>query len=634
MKNKTTIFKIAGIMILAVMLVSCNGLKKMAKNYNTVTYQINPEVLEAQGGKVAFSVTANVPAKYFNRKAAIFFQPVLNYGDKELKLTPVLVKGEKVEGEGTTISYENGGTFTYSDVFDFLPEMKEAELMVSAIAFLPKEAVADGMTMADAMKMPKAVNMGETKLADGIIATSTRIEVENEVRELIEIGEEIIEKDANGNIRMELYQVDIDLTIDLLELAPHNYQKVTIISEEVTVYFPKNLYNFSKNLEWNKKEDVLNQFEELNNFVRLGWEIKDIHIDGWASPEGEETLNEGLSEKRSKTATNIIYRNLKKLVREKDSKVGFTNPKEEINLKSIGHGPDWNGFLKVVEASNIKDKRTILNVVKSSDPLQREQEIRNMISIYPELEDNILPPLRRADIIVNCYEPKKTDEEIARLATSDPKQLSQEELLYAATLTDDWNTQYNIYISATQNFPKSWKGFNNAGYVALKLGKIDNAIKHLTTAERLNKNNGGVMNNLGVAYAYKNEYKQAEKYFLNANKMGVDNNYNLGLIEIVKGDYSSAINKFSGVKCNYNVALAQLLSGNNSAAASSLECARKNAATYYLMAIVGVRTGNETMMLTNLKKAVKADSKYKAEARIDREFIKHFETSEFKEIVK
>ena len=484
------------------------------------------------------------------------------------------------------------------------------------------------------MKMPKAINLGETKLADGVITTSTRIEVENEVRELIEIGEEIIEKDANGNIRMELYQVDIDLTIDLLELAPHDYRKVTTVSDEATVYFPKNLHHFSTNLEWNKKEDVLNQLKKLNDFVRLGWEIKDIQIDGWASPEGEETFNEGLSEKRSNTATDIIYRNFRKLIREKDSKVEFKNPKDEINLKSVGHGPDWNGFLKIVEASDIKDMRPILNVVKSSDPLKREQEIRNMILIYPELEDYILPPLRRAEIVVNCYEPKKTDEEIARLATSDPKQLTQEELLYAATLTDDWNTQYNIYISSTQNFPKSWKGFNNAGYVALKLGKIDDAIKHLNTAQRLNKNNGGVMNNLGVAYAYKNEYKEAEKYFLNANKMGVDNNYNLGLIEIVKGDYSSAINKFSGVRCNYNVALAQLLSGNNSAAASSLECARKNAATYYLMAIVGVRTGNETMMLTNLKKAVKADSKYKAEARIDREFIKHFETSEFKEIVK
>jgi outer membrane protein OmpA-like peptidoglycan-associated protein len=630
--KKSTIFKIAGMLVLAVMLVSCNGLKKMAKNFNALTYEVNPEVLEAKGGKVTFTVTANVPPKFFNRKAAIFFQPVLRYGDKELELTPVMAKGEKIEGEGTTINFENGGTFTYSDEFDFTPDMKAAELMVIAVGFMPKEAVAAGMTMTDAMKMRKAVNLGETKLADGIIATSTRVEVENEVREVIEIGEEVIEVDANGNILIELYQVDIDFTVDLLEIAPHGYEKVTVVSEEANVYFPKNRHNFSANLEWNKKQEVTKQLEDLNEFVRMGWEIKDITIDGWASPEGEETLNEGLSERRSNTAKDILFRNLKKLKKEKESKVSFENC-DDISLKSIGHGPDWNGFLKVVEQSSIKDKRPILNVVKSSDPLKREQEIRNMINIYPELEDYILPPLRRAQIVVNCFEPKKTDEEIARLATSNPSALTEAELLYAATLTADWSTQHAIYTSATKNFPQSWKGFNNAAYVGLKLGKIDEAIKNLTTADRLSKNNGAVMNNLGVAYAYKNDFNEAEKYFLNANKMGIDNNYNLGLVDIVKGNYSAAVNKFSGVMCNYNVALAQLLAGNNSAAASNLECARKNAATYYLMAVVGSRTNNEVMMLANLAKAVKANPKYKAEAKIDREFIKYFETPEFQGIV-
>jgi tetratricopeptide (TPR) repeat protein len=631
--NKATILKIAVMIILAITLASCNSLNKMAKNFNAVTYEVNPEVLETHGGKVSFTVKGNIPPKFFNKKAAVFFQPVVKYDGGEIELTPMLLKGERVEGEGTTINYESGGNFTYSETFDFKPGMEASELMTSSIAFLPKNSLAAGMTFADAMKFPKAINLAEVKLADGIIITSTRVDLASEVTELIEIGEDVIEKDASGNIRMDLYQVSSDYAIDLMELAPHGYEKVTIVSDQASIYFAKNLHNFNANLEWNKKEDVMAQMESLENFVRKGWEIKDIEINGWASPEGEETFNEGLSERRAKTANTMLLRSLSKLGRESNSMVAYKNAEEDINFKIIGHGPDWNGFLRVVENSQITDKRPILNVVKSSDVLKREQEIRNMINIYPELEDYILPPLRRAEIKINCYEPKKTDEEIARLATSNPKELTEAELLYAATLTDDWNTQYSIYKAATQNFPGSWKGFNNAGYMAMKLGKTAEALTHLKKAEDLNKNSGQIMNNIGVAYAIQDDFKQAENYFLNANKMGVNNNYNLGLIDIQKGDYKAALAKFAGLRCNYNVALAQLLAGNNSAAATNLECARKNGITYYLMAITGARTSNQTMMMNNLKKAVKANSKLKDEAKMDREFIKYFELPEFQEIV-
>lgn len=142
------------------------------------------------------------------------------------------------------------------------------------------------------------------------------------------------------------------------------------------------------------------------------------------------------------------------------------------------------------------------------------------------------------------------------------------------------------------------------------------------------------MNNLGVVYAYNGNWSEAETHFMNANKMGVDNNYNLALIDMHKGNYKAAITKFGNTKCNYNLALAQVLSGNNSAAATNLECARKNADAYYLMAIIGARTGDTNMMNSNLKKAIKADPKMKAEAKVDREFIKYFTDPDFVVIVK
>ncbi len=615
--TKTSIFKITGLILLVVAFAGCNNLKKMANNFNSVSYEVTPEVLETKGGSVEFTVTGNIPPKYFNKKAAVFFQPVLKFDGQDMELTPMTLIGENVDGEGTKVNYENGGTFTYTEQFDFVPEMRASELMVNMVAFLPKEPVAQGMSMADAMKMKKAVNLGEVKIADGVIATSLRMLVADEVMEASEDG----------------MQVDSQFAVDMLELAPHGYEKVTIVSEMATIYYQKNLHFFNKNLEWNKKKDMPGQLENLSNFVRKGWEIKDVEIDGWASPEGEETFNEGLSERRGNTAKTVVFKNLKKLVRENDSKVTYEDP-NDLNLKLVGHGPDWNGFMEAVKGSSIKDKQPILNVVKSSRPEQREEEIRNMINIYPELEESILPSLRRATVMVNCFEPKKTDEEIARLATTNPRELNEKELLYAGTLTDNWNTQYKIYKSATTQFPDSWKGFNNAAYVALKLGETDAAIEYLEKAKNLNSNNGAIANNLGVAYAVKEEYAQAEKNFLNANKMGVDNNYNLGLIDLEKGNYKSAISKFAGVKCNYHVALAQIMVENYKLAEEQLECARKNGGTYYLMAIVGARTNNKSMAMQNLEKAIKTDSKYKKCATVDREFLDYFEDSEYQALIK
>jgi tetratricopeptide (TPR) repeat protein len=633
MKQKSRILKIASIILLAVAITSCNGLKKMAKNYDDVKYQVIPEVLETHGGQVEVTVNAEFPPKFFNKKAAIFFAPELTYDGGETILSPVLIKGEKVEGEGFEVSYETGTTIRYTETFDYMPEMKASELMVTPIAFLPKTELVKGMTIEDAKAAPKGVDLGYTKLADGVIITSQRVEMENEVRETIEIGEEVIEMDSQGNILIELYDIQFENTVELLSLAPHGYEKVTIVSENANIYFPKNLYNFNANLEWNKKTDVNAELDKLYNFVRKGWEIKDIAINGWASPEGEETFNDGLSENRAKTAQGILNRSFAKIAKEKEAKVNFKNPKEDINYQLVGHGPDWNGFLSKVESSSIKDKSPILNVVRSSNPADKEQKIREMIDIYPELEESILPPLREAKITVSCFEPKKTDQEIARLATSNPSELTQQELLYAATLTEDWEVQYKIYQAATTSYPQSWEAFNNAGMLAMKLGKIDDASDYLEKADKLSANNAMVSNNTGVLYAMQRDFTEAEKYLKKANKMGIDNNYNLGVIDITKGDYSAALSKFTGVKCNYNVALAQVLMGDNASAESNLECARKNGATYYLLAIVGARSGNEALMLTNLKKAVKAKAKYKECAVVDREFINYFDNEDFKAIV-
>jgi hypothetical protein len=67
---------------------------------------------------------------------------------------------------------------------------------------------------------------------------------------------------------------------------------------------------------------------------------------------------------------------------------------------------------------------------------------------------------------------------------------------------------------------------------------------------------------------------------------------------------------------------------------NTLKCAPESAHNYYMMAVAGARSGDTTMMTTNLSKAISLDPTLKTQAAEDREFIKYYENPEFSNIVK
>ncbi len=581
---------VAAIIVVAVVLSGCD-LKKMLKKYETVKYEVTPQVLATNGGKISVKITGNIPVKYFGKKASVEFAPVLKYANGTTPLKSITLQGEKVKGAGTVIKKKSGGTFTYDDVITYNPDMNKSELIVNVKATQKK----------------KSVLLGERKLADGVIYTSERIEKEGDIL-----------------------------------LAEHGYVKETIIAQNAEIFFAKALSDLNlKGLPLNKdvaNAKILNDFVE---FLKKEWKIKNIDINAWASPEGEETFNQGLCDKRSKTAEKYIKDQIKKAVRDNakankqkvdEKKLDADMPVSTLSPK----GEDWDGFIKTIGGSAVKDKEKILNVVNSEpDQLKKEKAINDMTVIYPEIEDAILPPLRRALITINYFEPKKTDQQIAMYATTTPDSLKKEELLYAATLTEDLNTKLKIYDAATKVYPNEWKGYNNAGYVCLQLGKTDDAISYLEKANTLMPNNGMIINNLGVASSWKKDYDAAKSYFETAQGLGITEGFNMGAYFIKQGDYAGAISSYGTRTCTHNIALAQLLSGNFSAAASTLECTNpKSAAVYYLMAITGARLANTSLIYENLPKAINADPSYRTQAADDREFLKYNTSSDFLNAIK
>ncbi len=582
------------------------SLKEMAKNYGLVKYETTPAVLTEKGDSVVFTVRGTIPPKYFCPKAAMYFQPVLTYagGQTEMPCVKHLI-GEKVTGEGNMIRFKEGGTFTYTCAFPYKPEMNTSMLSVAPVIYEAKEKI---LPKKDEIKAKvKFIELPSRDLAPGVIYTDTRVHHD-----------------------------------ELAIVADHGYQKEVIVSETGVIFYKKNKYDLDLKYGINKTDPAKNKLIDLTNFLKQGWKVKSINMDGYASPEGEETFNAGLSENRAKTGQKWMIDQYKAWVKEanKDNKdkkavkAAIEAAGKDVNMVLAHHGPDWNGFMKNVQASNVKDKDKILNVINSAiDPAKKEQEIRNMILIYPEIEEKMLPPLRRSEITANLYEPRLTDEELAAYALSNPEKLKVEELLYAATLTNNNDTKLKVYENAANQYPGNWKALNNAAVANIEKGNLSKAADYLNKAAAVSPNNGIIENNLGVVAAKQKNAKQAEAHFLKAAQLGENTNYNQGIYQLRKGEYGKAVNLLGNNKCNYNLGLAQLEAGNYTAAEATLKCAPQNPDTYYLLAIVGARTNNTKMMYEYLMKAC-ADPKLKAEAKGDREFYSYVNTPDFQNIVK
>ncbi len=548
-----------------------------------------PAMLALNGDSIPVEIQGTVPES-FNKKAVVDFTPVLVYGDQTKQLETMYLQGEEVPEEyrkpGAVYMPATGGSFTYTTMVKYEPGMEVCELRVEPMS---------------SVKGRTPNSMGDRKIADGLIMTSKRL---------------------NNN--------------ENLLVADHGYVRDIVVTESGTIFYVVNRHDLNFNYKLNTTDEAKAGLAQMKDFIEKGWEIKDIQINAWASPEGEESFNQGLSQRRSESAESYTRKEYDKYIKAKAKELGV--PKEELEqeleFKLAANGEDWDGFMKALQASDIKDKNIIANVVNSQpDPAKREQEIRNMTVIYKEIEDDLLPPLRRAEIAVNCIEPSLTDEEIAEYATSAPDSLSINELLYSATLTEDANTKLSIYKTVINQYPNDWRGYNNAGYAAVELEDYDAAANYFAKAKSIAGDNGIVLNNNGAMASKNKDFETAKEDYMAAQKQGVDVNYNMGIVKVAEGNYNGAINSFSSKKCDYNLALAHTLAGNYNAATSTLNCAEKTPEVYYLQAVIGSRTDNQNMAFENLKKAIDGDAAYKQTAKEDREFMKYYANPEFMNIV-
>ena len=545
--------------LVALLVIALSSCGKMGE-LSSDYFTTNPEVLEAVGGKVPVTITGKFPEKYFKKNAIVEVTPVLRWNGGEAKSQPATFQGEKVQGNDQTIAYKAGGTYTMKANFDYVPEMAKSELYLD---FKIKRG-------------KKEYTIPSVKIADGVIATS----------ELPTVGS------ANA------------------AYAPDAFQRIIKQAQEAQIMFLIQQANLrASELKSAEMKDFNKKVVEVNGDTK-NYKLNNIEVSAYASPDGGVKLNTGLAESRQNNAQKYLNKELKK---------GKINT--QVDTKYTAQ--DWDGFQTLVSKSNIQDKDLILRVLSMyQDPEQRETEIKNISSVYKTLADEILPQLRRARLTANYDVIGRSDEEINEAFDKDAKVLSNEELLYAATLTSDNARKEAIYKKTTELYPADARAYNNLGKMAYAAGDLAKAEGYFKQALSKNANSAEANTNLGLIELNKGNVANAENYL--SKSTGADAaNEALGNLYIKQGQYDRAVNAFGDVKTN-SAALAQILAKDYNKAKNTLAAVKNpDAYTDYLMAIVGVRTNNADLVKSSMAKVAQKDAALAAKAQIDREFAKY-----------
>ena len=514
-----------------------------------------PQPLEVVGGKVPVTVHLTFPAKWFPKDATLTVVPIIRYQGGEKWGTGTTFQGEKVYGNDRIVHYVNGSNATVQFSIPYIPAMAKSELYLNL----------------KGKQGSRTIQLPDLKVADGVIATEALATVAGVAP--------VIAPDGFQRIVKEAYDANI-----MFQIQQSNVRSSELTKDEVQ--------------EW--QYTVQNAKETPNQEVS-------VEVQAYASPDGGRELNEKLSASREKNTTTALKGRFRK------------EKMQDVAIDAHYTAQDWEGFKQLVEQSNFQDKDLVLRVLSMyPDPEQREREIKNISSVFSKLAEEVLPKLRRSRLIANVKIIGRSDDEIKKTLEKYPSALTVEELLYAATLTDDLQQQESIYKLTAQKYAKDYRAYNNIGTLYLQRENYVTAKRWFEQALK-QKDNAESKVNLGLIALKDGDVAKATSLIAEGSSLpGVGQV--LGYLYLSQGEYAKAQTAYGDYASN-NAAVAQILNRDYSKALATLSAiAKPDATTEYLRAIIGARTNDSSAAFAALRRAIELDPTLTTRIANDLEF--------------
>lgn len=158
---------------------------------------------------------------------------------------------------------------------------------------------------------------------------------------------------------------------------------------DYSVRYSINVAHLQPNLDDNSEA-----LRALSNFIEQTMadtvaRISSVTITGYASPDGPYALNERLAKQRAQDFMSYV-----------DSKYNFST---RYAVTTSGVAEDWENCRAMIESSlSIPHKDSVLRIINSvASNDTKEQQLKKMTDTWNFMRTDILPRLRRVDIVIN-----------------------------------------------------------------------------------------------------------------------------------------------------------------------------------------------------------------------------------------
>lgn len=559
---KRTFFIAALSFLMLVFLTGCNSMKKLQKDVieTAVVGQVTPAQLESVNGKVNFDYTVTFGPKQFGKKMILKVTPRMQYGNNVEKLPPIYLQGEKVKDSNyPVIAYKSATTVTQKMTMNFKEGMQNGVLWADIEAMQGDKSF---------MLTPVILNQNGVRVWQNY---TLKIDGVNYVPVMTETFVEDMPATAVG-------VVSGYVLFPLAQSKITDAQKKSMIMDKAVSSMKKILAN---------KEAT------ITNMV----------LYASSSPEGAERLNKNLTTNRFNVAKAFFEQDL--------GIAGLPIVKNAKFIMPQMINENWDGLYLLINDSNLPGKADMVKDLKAAQNNdKREKVLYSYIKKYPELENVILPVLRRADFFVFYTMPEVLQDEVQ--ATYFIPQANEK----SPAVPTQWN----------------WQLLNDLAVVAIQNKDYAKAQKLLEAAIVL-KEDPSILNNLALVYAKQGNMSKAGE-MLSKAQVKKEARYNMGLILMQEGQYAKAISYLKDMP-DINLAYCQLMANDNRAALDTFKKIKlTNGMEYYMMAVAAARVKDTNTMSMALQKAFQMNPKLKQWASSDMEFYPYATETVFMELIK
>lgn len=595
--NKLKTLLLSTILFNFLIFSGCNSLKKMVKMAEEQNLTVTPSPLELQGSTVSFTMDANLPVKMLKKDKIYTVNTFYQYGDERVDVGSIEFRAADFPN-GAEQQPQQSQEFS----FEYTGEaMDNGMLMVQGVASEPTS--------------DKTAETPEMQVAEGLIVTQKLVE-----------------------------------TPGFVAYGDHGYNnQEELIPTEVHFFFPQG----SSVLR--RSEIRSDRGDRFNNFVAEKNVTRSVTITGTHSPEGPERVNANLSEDRAGR--------IEEYYREQMDRYDYQGAADEIEFILKPVVEDWGLFrdsLQNYDGISASEKEEYYNIINGPGSFEEKEDRLHQLPTYRTVFADVYPRLRTAQTEILTVLEKKTDSQISSFAREiangnySADSLSNEELLYAASLTPSLDEKQSIYEAAVENYD-SWQARNNlaAVYIAKAMqasesemsSMLDEAMTNLEQSARM-QDNAEAHANMAIIFLVRGDSERAKQEIEQAGSMQPSDPSSTagmsgirGAIQITNGEYQEAVSSLSNADESaqnlFNLGLAQVLTDNYENAITSFEEALgmddSMGKAHYGIAVANAYLQNESAMYEALSAAVQAMPSLRERALDDLVFRNYDDNEAFRQ---